>query len=87
MTSLTFKLKDMTMILKCKNVTKTFGNIRAIDNLSFTVGKGEVFGIAGPNGSGKTTLFNLITGVYPFSGNIFLGKENISGLKSYGICH
>ncbi|MCF8068377.1 MAG: ATP-binding cassette domain-containing protein [Desulfobacterales bacterium] len=75
------------MILKCKSVTKAFGNIRAIDDLSFTVGKGEVFGIAGPNGSGKTTLFNLITGVYPFSGNIFLRKEDISGLKPYSICH
>ncbi|MDA3789470.1 MAG: ABC transporter ATP-binding protein [Desulfobacula sp.] len=80
-------IKKAMMMLKCKNVTKKFGNITAIDDMSFTVEKDEIFGIAGPNGSGKTTLFNLITGVYSFSGGIFLGKENISGLRPYSICH
>ena len=75
------------MILQCKNVTKRFGSLAAVDDLSFEVEKGEIFGIAGPNGSGKTTLFNLITGVYPFSGAISFEGGRISGLSSHKICH
>jgi branched-chain amino acid transport system ATP-binding protein len=75
------------MILKCRNITKRFGSLAAIDHLSFEVKEGEIFGVAGPNGSGKTTLFNLITGIYPCSGDIFFYDEKISGLSSYKICH
>ena len=49
-------------MLKLSNVTKRFGALVAVNNLSFTVEKGQVFGIAGPNGAGKSTVYNLITG-------------------------
>ena len=50
-------------LLVVDNVTKSFGALKAVDGVSFTVEAGEIFGIAGPNGSGKSTLFNIITGV------------------------
>ena len=75
------------MILKCENVTKRFGSLAAVDSLSFEVGEGEIFGVAGPNGSGKTTVFNLITGIYPYEGEILFNGKNINGLSSYKICH
>lgn len=75
------------MILKCNNVTKRFGSLIAVDDLSFEIEEGEIFGIAGPNGSGKTTLFNLITGVYPYTGDIVFDAERISGLSAHKICH
>jgi branched-chain amino acid transport system ATP-binding protein len=74
-------------MLKCKNLSKRFGKLRAVNNLSFEVKKGEIFGVAGPNGAGKTTLFNLITGVYQGSGEIIFEGENIQGRKPYEICH
>ena len=49
-------------MIKVENVTKKFGGLTAIDNVSFSVKQGEVLGIIGPNGSGKTTLINCITG-------------------------
>ena len=51
-------------ILEIQGLSKNFGGIRAVDDLSFDVKRGEILGLLGPNGSGKTTLFNLITGVY-----------------------
>lgn len=74
-------------ILEVKNVTQRFGELRAVDNLSFTVEKGEVFGIAGPNGAGKSTLFNMITGFYRYSGEIIFDKVNISKLRPHQVCH
>ena len=74
-------------MLKCKNIIKEFGRLLAVNNLSFEVDQGEIFGIAGPNGAGKTTLFNLITGVYKGSGEIVFEGENIHGRKAYEICH
>lgn len=73
-------------ILHVENITKSFGKLLVINNLSFNVEEGEIFGIAGPNGAGKTTLFNLITGVYNFNGNIYFQKENITNLRPYIIC-
>jgi branched-chain amino acid transport system ATP-binding protein len=75
------------MILKCENVTKQFGKLYAVDDLSFEVEQGIIFGIAGTNGSGKTTAFNLITGIYPFTGDIIFNGEKISGMTPYRICH
>ncbi len=75
------------MILKCEKLTKQFGKLYAVDALSFVVEEGTIFGIAGTNGSGKTTTFNLITGVYPFSGDIIFNGEKISGMTPYKICH
>ena len=68
------------MILELKNVTKTFGKFAAISDLSFSVNEGEIFGIAGPNGAGKTTLFNVISGFYRATGNIFFNSHKIDNL-------
>ena len=50
------------MILQVENVSKNFGGIRAVDNVSFAVEQGALISIIGPNGAGKSTLFNLLTG-------------------------
>ncbi|HSO59233.1 MAG TPA: ABC transporter ATP-binding protein [Paenisporosarcina sp.] len=80
------------MVLELKNITKNFGGISALTDVSFKINKGEIFGLIGPNGAGKTTLFNVITNMFlPTSGEInFLG-ETISGIKPHkitdkGIC-
>jgi branched-chain amino acid transport system ATP-binding protein len=66
-------------MLKAENITKTFGGITALEDVSVALTKGEITGIIGPNGAGKTTLFNIITGIYTqTSGRIFLNGGNIS---------
>jgi branched-chain amino acid transport system ATP-binding protein len=68
-------------LLEVKNLTKRFGGLVAVNNVSFHVDEGELLGIIGPNGAGKTTLFNLITGyLKPDSGKILLRGEDITGL-------
>ena len=64
-------------VLKLDKLTKTFAGLTAVDDVSFTIKKNEIFGLIGPNGAGKTTAFNLITGVYKVtSGEIeFLGEK------------
>lgn len=74
-------------ILQVNKVTKCFGELAAVKDLSFKVERGEIFAIAGPNGAGKTTLFNLISGVYSGSGDIIFEGENIHGRKQYEVCH
>lgn len=61
-----------------KNVTKKFGGLVAVDDLSFTVQKGQIYGLIGPNGAGKTTVFNCITGIHPCEeGSIVWGGKEI----------
>jgi len=74
-------------ILEVENVSKWFEGLTAVNNVSFTVDEGMIFGLIGPNGSGKTTLFNLITGfLKPNTGKIrFRGKE-ITGVPPYHLC-
>ena len=63
-----------TVILSTKGITKSFGGLKALADVSFDVHRGEIYGIIGPNGSGKTTLINCITGfVRPDAGRVFLG--------------
>ena len=59
------------MLLTLEHVTQRFGELAAVNDLSFEVEEGEVFGIAGPNGAGKTTVFNLISGFLHGSGRIY----------------
>ena len=69
-----------------KKIVKNFGGLTAVNNLSFTVEKGEIFGLIGPNGSGKTTVFNLITSYYPLtSGAIYFKGQRIDGLPTHRI--
>jgi len=66
-------------ILTVKNLTKSFGGLVAVKNVSFSVNKGEILGLIGPNGAGKTTIFNLITGfIKPDSGLIVFKGENVT---------
>jgi branched-chain amino acid transport system ATP-binding protein len=70
------------MELLLQNVTKSFGGLRAVSDVSFSVKDNVIFGLIGPNGAGKTTVFNLITGVYKHdSGSITFGSTDIGKLK------
>ena len=73
------------MILKAIHVTKKFGELKAVNDLSFEVQQGQIFGIAGPNGAGKSTVYNLITGFYSFDGKIEFEGRDISGMPPYRI--
>jgi branched-chain amino acid transport system ATP-binding protein len=71
-------------ILRLKEVSKTFGGLKAVDRVSFDVSEGEIVGLIGPNGAGKTTLFNLISGYNPPSeGSIVFEGRVISGRKPF----
>jgi len=72
--------------LVVQNMTKTFEGLRALDDVSLRVGKGEILGLIGPNGSGKTTLINVVTGVLPPSaGRVFALDREITGLPSFKV--
>jgi branched-chain amino acid transport system ATP-binding protein len=74
-------------ILELREVCKSFGGLRAVNNLSLEVEQGEILGIIGPNGAGKTTLFNLITGfLRPDSGEIWFEGQSLVGLRPHQIC-
>ncbi|HLY22910.1 MAG TPA: ATP-binding cassette domain-containing protein [bacterium] len=71
-------------LLEARGLTKTFGGLRAVDDLSFTVRTGEILGLLGPNGSGKTTVFNLIAGALPPErGVVFFEGREITGLAPH----
>lgn len=76
----------MSVILQVDHVTKRFGGLVAVNDVSFTVSEGEIMGLIGPNGAGKTTLFNCINGVYtPEEGRIFFKNHNITGFPPYKV--
>lgn len=73
-------------VLKLNGVTKHFGGLTAVSEVSFEISEGTIVGLIGPNGAGKTTLFNLITGNYvPDEGNIIFKDESIKGKKPHEI--
>jgi branched-chain amino acid transport system ATP-binding protein len=75
------------IVLEARGVTKLYGGLRAVSDLSFSVSPGEVLGIAGPNGAGKTTLFDTITGhTVATSGEIHLTAEPIQDAKIHQRC-
>ena len=70
-------------MIELKNVSKHFGGIKAVENVSLNIRQGSITGLIGPNGAGKTTLFNIIAGFYtPDFGDIKFEGKNISGLRS-----
>ncbi len=74
------------VLLEARDVTKDFGGLQAISDVSFEIRKGEIFSVIGPNGAGKTTLFNLITAFLPLTrGEVFFRGEKISGLKPFQV--
>jgi branched-chain amino acid transport system ATP-binding protein len=75
-----------TVILSTKGITKSFGGLKALADVSFDVYQGEIYGIIGPNGSGKTTLINCITGfVRPDAGRVFFGDQEITRWPAHKI--
>ncbi|MCS7102893.1 MAG: ABC transporter ATP-binding protein [Candidatus Korarchaeum sp.] len=73
-------------MIEVKELTKRFGGLIALNNVSFSVRKGELCGLIGPNGSGKTTLFNVITGFYkPDSGSVIFKGVDITGMRPHKI--
>jgi branched-chain amino acid transport system ATP-binding protein len=73
-------------ILQIQDVSKRFGGLQALADVTFDLPKGQILGLIGPNGAGKTTLFNCINGIYsPEEGNILFQGKNITGMKPYHI--
>ncbi|TGG95830.1 ABC transporter ATP-binding protein [Natronospirillum operosum] len=71
-------------MISVQNLSKHFGGIHAVDNVSLTIEEGTITGLIGPNGAGKTTLFNIVAGVHkPTSGSVFLNGEDVTGLEPH----
>jgi branched-chain amino acid transport system ATP-binding protein len=77
----------VSALLEARGVSRFFGGLAALTDVSFSIGKGEVLGLIGPNGAGKTTMFNVVNGFYaPSRGEVLFKGERISGLKPHQIC-
>lgn len=73
-------------LLEVRNLSISFGGLKAVDNFHINIEKGQLYGLIGPNGAGKTTIFNLLTGVYkPNAGSIVLDDVNITGKSTIEI--
>ena len=76
----------MENMLEVKNLSISFGGLRAVSEFDMNIGKGQLYGLIGPNGAGKTTIFNLLTGVYkPDEGIVKLDGQDITGKKTIDI--
>jgi branched-chain amino acid transport system ATP-binding protein len=79
-------VEENNIILTIKSLSKHFGALKAVDEVSFEVKRGEILGLIGPNGAGKTTIANVVTGTYPkTSGSVIFKDTDISNLKPYQI--
>jgi branched-chain amino acid transport system ATP-binding protein len=75
------------MLLEISNLSKHFGGLQVLQDVSFTLNEGEILGLIGPNGAGKSTMFNVITGVYrPNGGVILFQGKSLVGLKPHRVC-
>lgn len=75
------------MLLDVSNLSKHFGGLQVLQDISFTLNEGEILGLIGPNGAGKSTMFNVITGVYrPNGGAILFQGKSLVGLKPHQVC-
>ncbi len=74
-------------LLEINNVSKHFGGLKAVDQVSMSIEKGQIYGLIGPNGAGKSTLFNCVAGTYgPTLGAIIYSGKDITGWKPWDIC-
>jgi len=83
------KARDVSpeVVLDVRQISKRFGGLNAVSNVSFQVNRGMILGIIGPNGAGKTTLFNLLNGFQkPTSGQVFFKGQDLTGLKPNKVC-
>lgn len=77
-----------TPMLEVRQLSISFGGLKAVDGLDLKIKKGQLYGLIGPNGAGKTTVFNMLTGVYkPTSGSVILDGKNITGKSPAEINH
>jgi branched-chain amino acid transport system ATP-binding protein len=75
-----------TLVLEATGMTRRFGGLVAVSDVTFSVHEGEVFGLIGPNGAGKTTLFNLMTGlIQPTSGRLIYRGDNITAMRPHAV--
>ena len=79
----------MTPLLEVRGVSKRFGGLLAVSNVSFNLNRGEILGLIGPNGAGKTTLFNVVNGVYKKveEGSITFDGHDITGISPHKVVH
>lgn len=76
----------MTILLSLQGVSKRFGGLQALRNVTFDLPQGQILGLIGPNGAGKTTLFNAINGVYPPNpGRVIFRDQDVTGFKPYNL--
>ncbi|MDY3005431.1 ABC transporter ATP-binding protein [Anaerococcus sp. AGMB00486] len=79
-------MENRKSILKCDNISISFGGLKAVNGFNLDVKEGDLIGLIGPNGAGKTTVFNMLSGVYsPTEGSIFLDGESVGGLGVYKV--
>lgn len=77
----------MSDILRIEHLSKHFGGLKAVNDVSMNVEQGEIHALIGPNGAGKTTLFNLVSGfITPTSGHVFFNGHDVTGAKPYRLC-
>ena len=75
-------------LLEVSHLTRHFGGLTAVQDLSFSIAPGEIVGLIGPNGAGKTTTFNLLSGfITPSAGDIVFSGSKLNGLKPHQVCH
>ena len=76
--------KNSNPIIEFQNISLSYGNRLILDNISFRINEGQIFGMLGPNGVGKSTIFNLITGlISPMQGKIYINNENVTNFPIY----
>lgn len=75
-------------VLRVEKITKSFGGLNVLNDVDFSIERGELVGLIGPNGAGKSTLFNVITSLYaPDMGDVYLNGKKITGIPPYKLCH